>query len=154
MGEEWNHPSRSDHYIMRLICEMVRMFHKNPSQVTPDDFRIPFKRLASSLPSTHSSQDPRDRPYVGELPEGVKLPTRMTKERLEQVHMGTWKARVEAGQPRHAREDVQRQMYLAQKQMERDQEESRGQAISERSEPNVDLRDARTNRTRNSLMQR
>lgn len=42
LGEEWNQPDRSDHYLMQIAMEVRRVLHKNPSSVKLDDMKIPF----------------------------------------------------------------------------------------------------------------
>jgi hypothetical protein len=37
---EWNRPSRTDHYLMRVAAEVVRTRVKNPERVTLDDMRL------------------------------------------------------------------------------------------------------------------
>ncbi len=42
LDEQWNQPSRADHYLMQVAQEVRRVLHKNPGQVLLDHFRIPF----------------------------------------------------------------------------------------------------------------
>lgn len=41
--DQWNEPSRSDHYLMQTACEAARPHTKNPNSLRFDKFKIPFK---------------------------------------------------------------------------------------------------------------
>jgi hypothetical protein len=38
--DEWNRPSRTDHYLMRVAAEVARTRAKNPERVTLDDMKL------------------------------------------------------------------------------------------------------------------
>lgn len=43
LEDEWNNPSRADHYAMQAAAETRRQFRKNPAQVKLEDLKIPFR---------------------------------------------------------------------------------------------------------------
>jgi hypothetical protein len=44
LEEEWNAPSRGDHYLMQVAAEVRRVLHRSPAQVKPEGFRLTFQR--------------------------------------------------------------------------------------------------------------
>ena len=41
--EEWNQPSRSDHYLMQIACEVRRVLSGKPNLIQPHIFRLKFR---------------------------------------------------------------------------------------------------------------
>ena len=44
LKHEFNTPSRSDHYLMTIACEVRRVLSKNPNSINADDFRLTFSQ--------------------------------------------------------------------------------------------------------------
>jgi hypothetical protein len=42
LENEWNNPSRNDHYLMQIIVEIRRIFAKNPASVTMPQAKLKF----------------------------------------------------------------------------------------------------------------
>jgi hypothetical protein len=42
LSNQWNEPSRSDHYLMQIAQEVCRVLKKNPNQIQLQQFKIPF----------------------------------------------------------------------------------------------------------------
>ncbi len=39
---EWNRPSRTDHYLMGVECEVRRVLSKKPNDIQPEHFKMKF----------------------------------------------------------------------------------------------------------------
>ena len=50
LDEQWNRPSRSDHYLMGVGCEVRRANARNPAAVQLSHLKITFERVESARP--------------------------------------------------------------------------------------------------------
>ncbi len=55
--EEYNHPSRNDHYLMSLHATLTRMFAKNPGQIKASDFKLLFSRGGEGKPTEEEKKE-------------------------------------------------------------------------------------------------
>ena len=44
LSNEYNIPSRTDHYLMSVACEVRRVLSKNPNNIKPEHFILEFKQ--------------------------------------------------------------------------------------------------------------
>jgi hypothetical protein len=94
VAAEWNVPSRTDHYLMQIACEVTRGRIKNPRDVQNEDYRIRFQAATTTEKPLSSSPDvppPEDSVVAsspedqGQEPIGPQLPKPWTKESIEKA---------------------------------------------------------------------
>lgn len=52
LGEEWNHPSRTDHYLMQLDVTVKRLLAKHPGRIKFEQSQLKFGPVARRGPQT------------------------------------------------------------------------------------------------------
>lgn len=76
LREEWNHPSRSDHYLMQIVAELLRIpakaWGQRPPDIELDDCRITFgeKRpivVQPKKPGEFGPPDPLTKEKIAEI---------------------------------------------------------------------------------------
>jgi hypothetical protein len=81
IGEQWNNPSRSDHYLMLIALQVLktpaRVWGKEPSH-NLEDMRIPFSVTQGSK-IVEKPEEAAHGPLVPGSPE-LRLPRRVRKE--------------------------------------------------------------------------
>jgi hypothetical protein len=75
LQEEWNRPSRTDHYLMRIALEVASVLAKDPKSIKIGQFKLEFGK-----------PDP-------ENPDEPSAP-KMTKERAANIAKLTWAKRL------------------------------------------------------------
>jgi len=56
LDKEWNHPSRTDNYLMQIAMEVVRQWSKNKSAYNLSHFKLKFGSEAKERPKKITSQ--------------------------------------------------------------------------------------------------
>ena len=51
-AQQWNEPSRSDHYLMRVAQRVQQVLAKEPNKITLDHQRVPFRQVKQQAPAT------------------------------------------------------------------------------------------------------
>ena len=86
LEEQWQHPDRSDHYLMQIACEVRRVLASQPGKIMPSDFQIKFEE-PKLIPRVKRQR------LVGE-DLGPQPPGRLTKEQIDKVNQAMTIARL------------------------------------------------------------
>ena len=63
--EEWNHPDRTDNYLMQIGCEVRRVLAKKPGSHKLEHLHIPFEFRRGAKPA-QTAQTPEQRAKASE----------------------------------------------------------------------------------------
>jgi hypothetical protein len=70
LDDEWNHPDRTDHYLMQIACAVVRSAVKDPKTISLDDFKLQMRRTKTVSPTAIKDPD---------------MPGPLTKEQIRHI---------------------------------------------------------------------
>jgi len=59
LDEQWNHPTRSDHYLMQIAQEVRRVLAKDKREIKLEHFKLPFKRAEKRAPEDPATKKAR-----------------------------------------------------------------------------------------------
>lgn len=87
LEEEWNHPSLTDHYLMRVCREVARKFADKPGEIQDEGFRI---RFLTAL-SPKEEPDDKEKERVAEE----------HRRNVSAIARQSWQMRIEQGVKQH-----------------------------------------------------
>lgn len=79
LNDQWNKPSRSDHYQMQIAREIRMGNVKDPKTVEMDHFKIPFTMTSGPITETASNMVSHNMPTSPPTPEQIQARGRLSK---------------------------------------------------------------------------
>jgi hypothetical protein len=85
LGEDLNHPSRTDHYLMQVAAITAQAHAKDGARIRMDDFRLKFKPARSNAPRSPDVLAAEKSLFMGAFMGGAE---KRTRTRAEAIALG------------------------------------------------------------------